>query len=137
MSIDPNESHCPILTIIVLVLSAALLAMVLTLCAALLQDARASADDDTVAYRHIAGVLIGEGGTLGEDYEMMACVVRNRLQRGWSVRNVLAHFAAPYHEPTQAHLEALTKVLSAQDAELSKTCRVVYFFIVITIPIGI
>jgi len=87
----------------------------------------ADAADDDNYHQRIAGILIGEGGTLGEDYEMMACTVRNRLERGWSLRTVLRQYNARYIPPTQEHVTALKSALTAKSEEVSPECNAVYF----------
>ena len=76
----------------------------------------------------IAGVLISEGGELGEDYSLMACVVRNRLARGWALSKITNAFSAHYVKPTKAHVDALVAVLNAKAETLSVECRESYFF---------
>lgn len=88
---------------------------------------RVGAVSDVDDYRRIAGVLIGEGGTLGDDYDMMACTVRNRLDRGWSLNGVLRDYNAQYYIPTQEHIDALKTVLLASRDKLSSECQSAHF----------
>lgn len=101
---------------------------ILSLILATIIPSHAVAADDEYYTDRIAGVLIGEGGELGDDYDTLACTVRNRLEKGWRLGNVLNHYNAAYVKPTQAHIDALRLVLDADAENLTEVCRSVYFF---------
>lgn len=100
---------------------------VLLLLSTLLPIGTARADGRDVQYQRIAGVLIGEGGTLGDDYDLLACVVRNRLARGWALASVLKPFNARYQPPSQEHINRLVAILNDTAADLPQECDAVYF----------
>lgn len=86
------------------------------------------ADSNTTFLDRAAGKLIGEGGQLGDDFPLLACTLRNRLDRGWVKSKVLGHYDGKYHHPTQAHIDELSRILNADKSELSEYCNRVYFF---------
>ena len=104
-------------------------AYIFPLIAALLiiSPARA-ANNNEYYYRRIAGVLLSEGGTLTEDFDLMACTIRNRIARGSTLANVLDQYSAAYTTPTEKHIAHLTHILYAENSELSDACQVAYFF---------
>lgn len=79
-------------------------------------------------HKRIAGVLVGEGGEIGIDYELMTCTIRNRIDRGWTIRTVLNQYYAAYTEPTQQHLAIIENTLTVDRKTLSTECQNVYFF---------
>lgn len=87
----------------------------------------AIATNDEHLYNRIAGTLIGEGGIIGDDYEIMACAVRNRLERGWTLDTVLRQYNARYVTPTQTHIDILRAVIAESSDKLSPECNQVYF----------
>lgn len=103
--------------------------LALSLSLSTLPPSRAAAEsNDDFYYRRIAGVLVGEGGALGEDYDAMACVVRNRLARGWTLHNVLAQFHAAYRPPEPAYVDRLIVILQGDADPMPEHCDEVYFF---------
>lgn len=100
---------------------------VLFMLATLLPVGSARADGHDAQYQRVAGVLIGEGGTLGDDYDLLACVVRNRLARGWTLANVLRPFNARYQPPSQEHINRLIEILNGTANDLPQACTAVYF----------
>ena len=73
----------------------------------------------------LAGVLSAEGGVVGDDFEIMACTVRNRLLLGTSPARVRAAYHARYIRPSQAQIDTLRTILFAETVD--GACRVVYF----------
>ena len=104
---------------------AIILLIVLGVILTIIQPAGATNDD--YQYQKIAGILIGEGGDLGEDYEIMACTVRSRLQRGWSLYAVAREYNAKYYQPTTAHIDTLKSIIQSKSDDLSAECNEVHF----------
>lgn len=73
-------------------------------------------------FNYIAGKLKGEGATLNEDLFVMACTVKNRLDKGWNSKRVMNAYIAPYITPSGEEIEFVKDTIENGD------CPPVYFF---------
>lgn len=74
-------------------------------------------------YTYITGILISEGGNINDDLSVMACLVRNRLNKDNNIWHISKSFSAKYVTPSKADVEFVTKILN----DSTYNCLPVYF----------
>lgn len=75
-------------------------------------------------YNYVTGILKGEGAELNSDLSIMACTVRNRLDRGWGRKSVMNHYYGRYIIPSREEIELVSEILNEKESRCGKE----YFF---------
>ena len=79
------------------------------------------AKENTNFYDNVTGILVAEGAQSEEDFFLMACTVKNRLERGWAKSKVMSAYYGKYVSPDANDTEYVQDVIENQK------CPAVYF----------
>lgn len=99
-----------------------ILAMLIAILLSGCQPIQVKADnvDRQFAY-NVTSKLLGENTYSEESFKLLACTVKNRIDRGWKTHNVLNAYNGYPQVPEEYMIDFVSDVLSSND------CPAVYF----------